>query len=242
MEADATYRPPYPLLGEMLLKRGAYEQAFDLYSKVLTWDGADSDALVGLARCHLRMGRLDEARTALVDAVIYDRLNLSAWSGLSMVAEIADLSIANRAAPDLGMVRKVRGRHYMIAVDESLKDCPVQAAAWITYASERAVWRYEGKYKTHFGSGSYKNTYEEDIDCYMVLAAAWKTLAQQDSLACDRAYLDYLSRVADDGYLVSHVLFDYVCLKAPAAARYFSAEVLARLRDYVNTYVIVPNG
>lgn len=242
MAADATYRPPYLLLGEMLLGRGAYEQAFDLYSKVLTWDGADSDALVGLARCHMRMGRIAEARGALVDAVIYDRLNLKAWSNLHLVAEIQDQSIVNHDVPDLGMARKLKGRHYMIAIDASLKDCPVQAAAWITYASERAVWRYEGKYMRTFGVGRYRNTYEEDIDCYMVLAAAWKTLAQQDSLTCDTAYLDYLSKVADDGYLVSHVLFDYVCLEAPAAARYFSVEVLARLRDYVNTYVIVANG
>ena len=242
MAADATYRPPYLLLGEMLLGRGALEQAFDLYSKVLTWDSADSDALVGLARCHMRMGKIDDARRALVDAVIYDRLNLKAWSSLQMIAEIRDLSIANHDAPDLGRAGKLRGRHCMIVVDASLEDCPVQAAAWITYASERAVWRYEGKYRRRFGAGRYEGTYEEDIDSYMVLAAAWKTLAQQDSTTCDTAYLDYLSRVADDGYLVSHVLFDHVCLEAPAAARYFSVEVLARLRDYVNTYVIVPNG
>lgn len=242
MAADATYRPPYLLLGEMLLGRGAFEQAFDLYSKVLTWDSADSDALVGLASCRLRMGNVVEARQALVDAVIFDRLNLKAWSNLHLVAAIQNLSIANHDAPDLGLVKKLRGRHLMIAVDASLKDCPVQAAAWITYASERAVWRYEGKYMKRFGPGRYQSTFEEDIDCYMVLAAAWKTLARQDSTGCDAAYLDYLSKVADDGYLVSHVLFDYVCLETPQAARYFSVEVLARLRDYVNTYVIVSDG
>ena len=240
MAADASYRPPYLLLGEMLADRGALDQATDLYTKVLTWDAADSDALVGLARCHLGRGNVIEAKRALVDAVIFNRLNLRAWRYLGAVAAFEGKKLANRDAPDLGQARKLRGRYHKIVIDDSLEDCPVQATAWIAYASERAVWRYEDKYKQRFGSTRYAPTYEEDVDCYMVLAAAWKTLASEDSIQCDREYLDFLDGVAADGYLVSHVLFDYSCMQSPSAARYFSVEVIDRLRDYVNTYVIVP--
>jgi tetratricopeptide (TPR) repeat protein len=250
MAADKTYRPPYLLLGRMLVARGGLEQAHDLYATVLGWDNADSDALVGLARCELRMGNIARAQAALVDAVIYNRANLGAWSDLEGIAQLRGMSVSNHDAPELGLVRKERGRHYRIVIDDSLKDCPVGATAWIAFASERAVWQYEGKYKRRFGGSRYVLTYEEDVDCYTVLAAAWKTLvgqdstaiSSQDSTACDTAYLEYLGKVAEDGYLVSHVLFDYVCIQAPGAARYFSDEVLARLRDYVNTYVIVPRG
>jgi tetratricopeptide (TPR) repeat protein len=241
MAADESYRPPYLLLGEMLIDRGGLEQAYDLYTKVLSWDRADSDALVGLARCLIRAGKREEAKKALVDAVIFNRINLDAWNELRLVAALEGRKIAYRDAPDLGQVRKVRGRHYKIVIDDSLRDCPVQATAWIAYASERAVWRYEGKYQRRLGVGKYQPTYEEDVDCFMVLAAAWKTLSHQDSIGCETEYLDYLGEVADDGYLVSHVLFDYVCMQTPTAARYFSVEVLGRLRDYVNTYLIVPD-
>jgi tetratricopeptide (TPR) repeat protein len=240
MAADASYRPPYLLLGEMLLERGALEQATDLYTKVLTWDAADSDALVGLARCYIGRGNVVGAKKSLVDAVIFNRLSLAAWRYLGAVAAYEGKTVAYRDAPDLGQARKVRGRYHKIVIDDSLEDCPVQATAWIAYASERAVWRYEDKYKYRFGSTRYLPTYEEDVDCYMVLAAAWKTLASQDSIECDREYLDFLDGVADSGYLVSHVLFDYSCVQSPAAARYFSVEVIDRLRDYVNTYVVVP--
>jgi tetratricopeptide (TPR) repeat protein len=246
MSADPSYRPPYILLGRMLVERGALRQAYDLYSQVLSWDSTDADALVGIAQCHMRMGNLDDARRALVDAVIFDRDNLEAWSALSTVLGHEGLSIVDHDAPDLGLARPVRGRHYEILVDTSLEDCPTEATAWIAYASERAVWRYEGKYKRFFGVTRYMPTYEEDVDCYMVLAAAWRTLAKSDTVGynepCDPAYLDYLSRVADDGYLVSHVLFDHVCVGAPGAARHFSAEVLDKLREYVNTYVIVKDN
>jgi tetratricopeptide (TPR) repeat protein len=250
MAADKTYRPPYLLLGRMLVERGGLDQAHDLYTTVLSWDNADSDALVGLARCELRMGNISQAMAALVDAVIYNRANLLAWSDLEGLAFLQGLSVVNHDTPELGLVRKDRGRHYTLVIDDSLKDCPVEATAWIAFASERAVWQYEGKYRRRFGGGRYTPTYEEDVDCYTVLAAAWKTLAgqdstagsSQDSTACDSAYLEYLARVGEDGYLVSHVLFDYVCIQAPGAARYFSDEVLARLRDYVNTFVIVPRG
>jgi len=239
MAADATYRPPYMLLGEMLLERGGLEQATDLYTRVLSWDAADSDALVGLARCHLGRGNLVAAHKALVDAVIFNRLNLRAWRFLQFTAGLEGRVVRDRDAPDLGQVGKLRGRKCAIAIDRSLEDCPVQATAWIAYTSERAVWRYEDKYKRRFGAAKYVPTYEEDVDCYMVLAAAWRTLASQDSTQCDRRYLDFLGEVAEGGYLVSHVLFDYSCVRSPAAARYFSGEVIDRLRDYVDTYVIV---
>ncbi|MFZ1948315.1 MAG: tetratricopeptide repeat protein [bacterium] len=250
MAADKTYRPPYLLLGRMLVEHGGLKQAHDLYATVLSWDSADSDALAGLARCELRMGNISQAQAALVDAVIYNRANLGAWSDLEGIAMLQGMSVSNHDAPELGLVRKDRGRHYKIVIDDSLKDCPVEATAWIAFASERAVWQYEGKYRRRFAGGRYVPTYEEDVDCYTVLAAAWKTLIGQDSTAissqdstdCDTAYLEHLGKVAEDGYLVSHVLFDYVCIQAPGAARYFSDEVLARLRDYVNTYVIVPRG
>ena len=246
MAADPSYRPPYVLLGGMLLERRAIEQAFDLFSKMLSWDATDSDALVGLARCYMRMGRLDDARKTLVDAVIFNRANLKAWGDLEAVAELQGASIANHDAPELGLARKVTGRRYKILVDDSLQDCPVEATAWIAYASERAVWRFEDKFKMRFGVTKYVPTYEEDVDCYMVLAAVWQTLTQegaaQDSVPCSPAYLDYLGRVAEDGYLVSHVLFDHVSIEAPAVAKHFSVEVIARLREYVNTYVIVPKS
>ncbi len=242
MTADPSFRPPYIMLGDMLLERDAIERAFDLFSRVLTWDSTDSNALVGLATCAIKMGRIADARKALVDAVIFDRVNLKAWSLLSLVVGTQGCSTANHDVPELGLVRKLRGRHYKIVIDASLEDCPVEATAWIAYASERAVWKYEDKYKTYFGVTKYAPTYEEDVDCYMVLAAAWKTLAQRDSAACDPEYLEYLSKVAEDGYLVSHVLFDRVCIKAPTAARQFSVEVIGKMREYVNTYVIVPKG
>ena len=254
MDADETYRPPYLLLGDMLLDRGAIEEAFDLYRKILTWDPSDADALVGMAHCELMAGGIEDAKKALVDAVIFDRVNLRAWGDLTTLVSHLGMTVANHDAPDLGLARRVTGRHYNIVVDQSLEDCPRQATAWIAYASERAVWRYEGKYRRRFGPSRYASTYDEDIDCYMVLAAAWKTLsskeviqdstqaAVQDSAICDPSYLNYLGKIADDGYLVSHVLFDHVCIESPGAAKYFSVEVLDRLRDYVNTYVIVPKS
>jgi hypothetical protein len=76
----------------------------------------------------------------------------------------------------------------------------------------------------------------------MSLTAAWQVLAQTDTSVCDAGYMDHMSKVADEGYLVPHVLFDYVCLENPMAARGFPAEVIEKMRAYINTYVIVPRG
>jgi tetratricopeptide (TPR) repeat protein len=242
MEIDPEFRPAQLLSAEMFLDDHKVKEAATIYGRILNRDVTDSDALVGLARCLMLMGRLEEARRALIDAVIFDRVNLGAWQNLHVLGEVRDFTVAKHDAPVLGLTRKSAGRHYDIVVDTSLEDCPVQAAAWIVFASQRAVWRYEGKYKQFLGVGRYAQTYEEDIDCYMALAAAWKVLSQRDSVSCDTRYFDHLDQVADDGYLVPHVLFDHVCLEDPFAARGFSLDTISGLREYISRYVLVPKG
>ncbi|MGD8627458.1 MAG: tetratricopeptide repeat protein [bacterium] len=242
MDADPTYRPPYILLGNLLILQGRLDDARSLFSRVVTWDVTDSEALLGLARCYMYMGEIEQAKKALVDAVIFNRYNLDAWSTLEMIGSVESFDVADHELPVLGMVRKQRGRHYDLVLDSSLEECPTQATAWIVFASQRAVWRYEGKFREQSGEVKYAPTYEEDIDCYMSLTAAWQVLAQIDTSVCDSGYLDHMSKVADEGYLVPHVLFDYVCLEHPMAARGFPTEVIEKMRAYINTYVIISKG
>jgi hypothetical protein len=187
-------------------------------------------------------GKLDSARQALVDAVIYDRTSLDAWKNLHMLGEVQKFTVADHDVEELGYVREDRGRHYDIVIESSLEECPSQATAWIVFASQRAVWRYEGKFKRTQGLTRYRRTYQEDVDCFMALAAAWKILSQADSLQCESGYLDYMSRVAEEGYLVPHVLFDYVCLETPWAARNFRSEVIDEMRSYIDSYILVMGG
>jgi tetratricopeptide (TPR) repeat protein len=242
LEIDPGFKPSYVLLGKLLLAQGRVNEASDLFTKIVSWDVTNSDALVGLARCHMLRGQVDLARKALVDAIIFDRVNLEAWSVLERLGMAEKFTVTDHDLPELGLIRKAGGRHYDLVIDQSVEECASVASAWIVFTSQRAVWRYEGKFKYYTGKTKYAPTYEEDIDCYMALVAAWKVLGQQDSTGCDTAYLDHMSRVAEDGFLLPHVLFDYVCLEHPRAARGFSAEMIGRLRDYINTYVLVSKG
>ncbi len=239
MDADPTYRPPYILLGNLLILQGRLDDAKSLFTRVITWDVTVSEALLGLARCFMFTGVIEQAKSALVDALIFNRYNLEAWSTLDMIGSVESFDIADHDLPMLGIVRKQRGRHYDLVLDSSLEECPTLATAWIVFVSQRAVWRYEGKFKEYSRQVKYAATYEEDIDCYMSLTAAWQVLAQSDTSACDAGYLDHMSQVADEGFLVPHVLFDYVCLENPMAARGFPTEVIEKMRAYINTYVIV---
>jgi tetratricopeptide (TPR) repeat protein len=242
LESDPEFGAPYVLLGDLLLSQQNVEEAMPLFGKAVSLDATDAGALVGLARCYMWFGDLDRAKQALVDAVIFDRTNLLAWQMLDMLGRLKGFEVMTRDAPEYALVRHTRGRHYEIVVESSLEDCPAQTTAWIVFASERAVWRFEGKFRNRMATAKYFRTYREDIDCYMALAAAWKLLAAQDSSACHSDYLDYLAEVADAGYLVPHVLFDYVCPASPHAAAGFSPEAIAEMRAYVGKYVLVEKG
>lgn len=242
LELDPGHGPSYIFLGKLLLAQGKTSEALNLFRQVLSWDPTNSDALVGLARSHMFTGEPDSARQALIDAVIYNRTNLEAWRNLHILGALEKFTVADHDIPVLGYVREDRGRHYDLVIDDSLEDCPSQATAWIVFASQRAVWQYEGKFKHTLGATRYRRTYEEDIDCFMALAAAWRILSESDSTICEGDYLDHVSRVAEDGYLVPHILFDYVCLEQPLAARNFRVEVIDKMRAYINDYVLVAGG
>jgi len=242
LELDPGHGPSYVFLGKLLLAQGKTREALDLFRQVLSWDPTNSEALVGLARCYMFTGEPDSARQALIDAVIYNRTNLEAWRNLHILGAVERFTVADHDIPVLGYVRKDRGRHYDLVIDDSLEDCPSLATAWIVFASQRAVWRYEGKFKHTLGVTRYRRTYEEDIDCFMALAAAWRILSESDSTMCEGDYLDHVSRVAEDGYLVPHILFDYVCLEQPLAARNIRVEVIDKMRAYINDYVLVVGG
>jgi tetratricopeptide (TPR) repeat protein len=242
LELDPGHGPSYTFLGRLLMAQGRTKEAMDLFRQVLAWDPANTEALVGLARGYMFVGEPDSARQALVDAVIYNRTDLEAWRNLHILGDLERFTVADHDISVLGYVREKRGRHYELVIDDSLEDCPSLATAWIVFASQRAVWQYEGKFKRVLGSTRYRRTYEEDIDCFMALAAAWKILAEGDSTVCEGDYLQHVSRVAEDGYLVPHVLFDYVCLEQPLAARNFRTDVIDKMRAYINDYVLVAGG
>ena len=242
LELDPGHGPSYVLLGNLLLAQGRTGEALSLFRRIVAWDPTDSEALVGLARCYMYSGSLDSARMVLIDAVIYDRVNLNAWRNLHMLGAVQRFSVADHDIFELGYVREENARNYDIVVDSSLEECPSQATAWIVFASERAVWRYEGKFKRTLGVTRYRRTYQEDIDCFMALAAAWNILSREDSTRCGEDYLDFMSKVAEDGYLVPHVLFDYVCLEEPRAARNFREDVINEMRTYVDNYILVAGG
>jgi len=242
MELDPGHQPSYVFLGNLLLAQGRVTDALDLFRRVLTWNPVNSEALVGLGRAYMFVGEPDSARSALVDAVIYNRTNLEAWRNLHILGSLQEFTVADHDIHVLAYTREDRGRHYDLVIDESLEDCPSLATAWIVFASQRAVWRYEDKFKRTLGITKYRRTYQEDIDCFMALAAAWRILSEGDSTVCEGEDLDHMSKMAQDGYLVPHVLFDYVCLEQPLAARNFRAEVIDQMREYVNDYVLVTGG
>jgi tetratricopeptide (TPR) repeat protein len=240
LELDPTFLPSYVVLARLFVADGQIMRAKELLDRVLEWDPSNSRALVELAKCRMYMGQLDSAREALVGAVIFDRADLDAWGELTRLGLIQNFDVATRDAPELAFVEKARGRNHNMILDSSLVDCPVEASAWIVFASQRAVWKYEGKYQQRFSDSHYRRTYDEDVDCYMSLAVAWKVLAESsDSMSCDREYLDFLTEVSDGGYLVPHVLMDYICLANPRAAKHFPVELIERMRDYVDKYVII---
>ncbi len=231
---------PYILLADMLRDRGEIKSAMQLYLKVLSLDQTNSYALSGLARCMLMVGDIDRARSAFIDAVIFDRSNFDAWDGLKLIAENSGMTVKVIDVPELSYVAKRKGRHLDLVVDDSVKDCPAVATAWIVFASQRATWRYEGKYKIQTLKTKYHHTLEEDVDCYMTLAAAWKLLSKEDTGGCDVSYLSHLARLAEDGYLVPHVLFDYNCARDPSLGKRFKPETVDLIRQYINRYVIIP--
>jgi Flp pilus assembly protein TadD len=73
LETDPTFMMGHMYLGEVLLGQGRVEDAAVIFARILSHDSRNSRAIAGLARCYLKIGDGDKARSALIDAVIFDR-------------------------------------------------------------------------------------------------------------------------------------------------------------------------
>ena len=141
IDIDPGFAPSYVLLAELLLSQNRVAEAAELFARYLAQDPTDSEALIGLSRCYMLMGKPENAKQALVDAVIFDRTNLDAWWNLYLLGVAQDFDVVSRDAPELGVLRQRSRRHYDLVIDRSLEACGSQTAAWIVFTSQRAVWR-----------------------------------------------------------------------------------------------------
>lgn len=116
------------------------------------------DALMG-------MGKVDEARTKFIDAVIAEPYNRNPWMGLGQWADHYHVKLTYLRLQDKSAV-KTDGNNTTITLDSAAlgKKTDPTMAAWIVYSGDRALWQKE-KFKKEFPNETkYRHTLKEESD------------------------------------------------------------------------------
>jgi len=124
----------------------------------------------------LSVGKLDEARTKYIEAIVADPYNQSSWNGLRNWQNRTKLSLTWIRLKD-GVAIEVKDGKTNITVDSSLaKDDPL-TAGWLAYGMSRALWMREKFAQQYPKDASYRHSLKEETEALASLIAVATEIA-----------------------------------------------------------------
>lgn len=165
---DTFFRQQQPVFAEEWFSKAA-----QINSNIETAYRYWGDALLG-------QGKLEDARSKYIEAVVADPYNQNSWGGLKKWLERTKmhanwLKITDRVGVEL------KDGKTKITLDNTLpKDDQVLMGGWMSYGMSRALWMSEKFAKQYPTEKSYRHSLKEEADSlHMLIAVALEVAAKQ---------------------------------------------------------------
>jgi tetratricopeptide (TPR) repeat protein len=155
----------------------------------------------------LGVGKLDEARTQYIGAVVADPYNENSWGGLknwttSTKLQLNWLKLKDRVAVD------VKDGKTNVTIDSSLaKDDPAMAG-WLIYGITRASWMREKFAKEYPNEPSYRRSLREETEALHLFVTVVKETSEKQKLNLSGTDLGTLVAIDKAGLLEPFVLLN----------------------------------
>jgi tetratricopeptide (TPR) repeat protein len=198
-------------IGDTYFKQKQPGSAGEWFSRAIQIDANREPAYRYWGDALVDMGKLDEARTKFINAVIAEPYNRNPWMGLGQWADHNHVKLTYLRLQDKSSV-KTDGNNTTITLDPSIpgnKNDPTMAA-WIVYSGSRALWQKE-KFKKEFpNEPQYRRTLKEESDSLHTMVKVISELkSKKDS---DNSTLDpslaMLVKIDEAGLLDPFVLLN----------------------------------
>jgi tetratricopeptide (TPR) repeat protein len=158
------------------------------------------DALLGV-------GKLDEARTQYIGAVVADPYNENSWGGLKNWTARTKLQLNWLKLKDRVAV-EVKDGKTNVTIDSSIAKGDPSMAGWLIYGMTRASWMKEKFAKEYPTEPSYRRSLREETEALHLFATVVKETSEKQKLDLSGTDLGTLVAIDQAGLLEPFVLLN----------------------------------
>jgi len=154
----------------------------------------------------LSAGKVDDARTKYIEAIVADPYNQSSWNGLRNWLKRSKVNLTWINLKD-GVAVEVKDGKTNISLDSSLpKDDPL-LGGWLAYGMSRALWMSQKFAKEYPKESSYRHSLKEETESLHMLIAVSTEVAAKKKTSPDGP-LATLAQIEKAGLLDPFVLLN----------------------------------
>ena len=188
------------------------------------------DALLG-------EGKLEEARTRYIEAIIADPYNANSWMGVKNWVTRTRLQLNWLKLKDRVAV-EVKDGKTNVTLDSSLsKDDPAMAG-WLSYGMSRALWMREKFSREYPNESSYRHSLREETEALHLFLAVVREVSAKQKRDLSDTDLDALAKVEQAGLLEPFVLLNRADNGIAKDYAGYRTENPEKIRRYLNEFVV----
>jgi len=181
----------------------------------------------------MKAGKMAEARSLLIDAIVAEPYNRAPWTGLGQWANAAHVKVA---PPQIPIPDFKTGENGQSTV--TLDPTGDGSEAWILYIAVRAGWAATKFKQAYPNEKEYRHSLAEETEALEAVAGMASSSLKEGKIKKLQPGLEMLAKLADKGLIESFVLLTRpdrgIAQDYPA----YRAEHREKLREYLSTFVV----
>ncbi|HEY8226195.1 MAG TPA: tetratricopeptide repeat protein [Pyrinomonadaceae bacterium] len=237
LQADPKLYEAALYAGDMYFKGGQNVKAAEWFARAVQVNPDRETAYRYSATPFLRDGKLDDAKTRYIDAVIAEPYNRLTWSGLSQWASAAGIQLGHPRIDIPTSVKSGGGNNINITIDPKVDEDSSGNGAWMMYGLHRAQWKISEFAKAYPNEKAYRHSLREEVTALQGVVEAVKQRQKEKKIAELNPSLANLVKLSDEGLLEAYVLFAMADQGIAQDYALYRKDNREKLRRYLIEYV-----
>lgn len=193
--------------GDMYFKKGQAFKAAEWYERAIQIAPDRETAYRYSASPLMEAGKLEEARTRYIEAVIAEPFNRLSWNGLARWAEAANVQLAHPKIDVPTSVTPLKDNKMTINISPDSLGKEDGSAAWMMYGISRAGWATSKFAKEFPNEKEYRHTLREEADALRMVVESVRNQTKDKKIKTLDASLARLVKLHDEGLIEAYILF-----------------------------------
>jgi tetratricopeptide (TPR) repeat protein len=225
--------------GDVYFKQHVYGSAGEWFSRAIQIDPNRETAYRYWGDALAAMGKVDDARTKYIEAVIANPYDRKPWQALDAWSQHTKTTLHWVKLNDRSQVSAKDEKNITLTIDNNFKDDDPNEVAWVAYGLVRAGWRGDRFKKEFPNEPQYRRTLREESDSLdsMVKVLKEDKVLKKKSKDLDPSLLD-LIKIDDSGFLAPFVLLNRVDTGIAQDYPAYRSANRDKIRQYLDQFVV----